>query len=172
MTAEELLRRYAAGERDFKGAKLKNLDFGNVDLSDINFTNTSINNVKFDGTNLSRVILDRAKIASTHFFMTNLQEANLREVNMFGVYVEKANLKKVRIADSSFIECTFEEVNLEQAFIKNNLWGDTTRFSDVNLKKAIWQEIDEYPLRRDTIMPDGEIVTDMIELPDGSKIFP
>ncbi|MEM7590730.1 MAG: pentapeptide repeat-containing protein [Cyanobacteria bacterium P01_A01_bin.83] len=96
----------------------------------------------------------------------------MSQINMFGVFIEKANLKRVRMEESRFIECTFEEVNMREAIIKNNLWGDTTLLANTNLRGAIWEEIDGYPLRRYAIMPNGDIVTDMIKLPDGTKISP
>ena len=170
MTAEELLRRYAAGERDFVGIKLKNIDLRSIDLSGSNFTNARITNVIFNGVNLSKAILIGTQIDSTNFILNTIEGANLSQSDMFGVFIEKTNLKRCKIEGSSFIECTFEKVDMEEAIVRNNLWGDTTRLIGTNLRGAIWEEIDGYPLRRDTIMPNEDIITDMIELPDGSKI--
>ena len=49
MTAEELLERYAAGERNFSGADLKGADLRGTNLSPINFENANLRNADLSG---------------------------------------------------------------------------------------------------------------------------
>jgi uncharacterized protein YjbI with pentapeptide repeats len=59
VTANEILRRYAAGERDFrrvnicgqsfKGKDLSGADFSEADIRSTNFTNAYLKNTKFCG---------------------------------------------------------------------------------------------------------------------------
>lgn len=80
--AEELLRRYAAGERNFAGVILSDgsgtFELCGCDLSGINLSNSKINadlmNVNLSGANLSHV----------HMPETNLEGANLSHANLSG----------------------------------------------------------------------------------------
>lgn len=53
MTAEELLERYAAGERDFAGVDLYGVDLSNAVLTEINLDRADLSGVNFSGANLS-----------------------------------------------------------------------------------------------------------------------
>ncbi|WP_245555446.1 pentapeptide repeat-containing protein [Baaleninema simplex] len=47
MTPEELLERYAAGERDFTGVQFKNTKGGRIDLSGANLSGAIFRNASF-----------------------------------------------------------------------------------------------------------------------------
>lgn len=53
MTAEELLERYAAGERDFAGVDLHGVDLSNAVLRGINLDRADLSGVNFSNTDLS-----------------------------------------------------------------------------------------------------------------------
>ncbi|MEK0180597.1 pentapeptide repeat-containing protein [Microcoleus anatoxicus] len=53
MNAEELLRRYADGERDFEGVDLRRVDLCNANLSGINLRNSYIEESGLIHINLS-----------------------------------------------------------------------------------------------------------------------
>lgn len=60
MDAEELLKRYTAGERNFTWVDLQKAQLNNLDLSGINLTNANLDAVCLVGTNLSRAKLNGA----------------------------------------------------------------------------------------------------------------
>jgi len=61
MKAEEVLRRYAAGERNFSGANLQRCNFKGQNLSDANFSYADIRSTNFTEANLSGANFTRAK---------------------------------------------------------------------------------------------------------------
>jgi uncharacterized protein YjbI with pentapeptide repeats len=74
MTAEELLQRYAAGERNFSGMTFER----GIELED----------AKIPGINLSNAILFRAKLSRAY-----LRGANLSNANLGSAWLEEANLR-------------------------------------------------------------------------------
>ena len=61
MKAEEVLRRYAAGERNFSGADLRGRNFKGQNLSGANFSHTDIRGANFTAANLSGANFTGAK---------------------------------------------------------------------------------------------------------------
>ena len=55
MRAEEVLRRYAAGERDFRGGNLRGANFKGKDLSGADFSGADIRSANFSNAKLRRV---------------------------------------------------------------------------------------------------------------------
>ncbi len=53
MTAEELLERYAAGERDFAGVDLNGVNLSGAVLTGINLERADLSTVNFSGADLS-----------------------------------------------------------------------------------------------------------------------
>ncbi len=97
----------------------------------------------------------------------DLSGASFQESNLVGVNLRNANLE-----GAGLVETFLDDANLEGANLRGTVWGETTSLCNASLKGAIWENVVGDPLRKNTIMPDGEVVTDEIELPDGSKIFP
>lgn len=52
LSAEEILQRYAVGDRNFAGIELDAVKFKDVDLAGINFEAASLDSAFFLGTNL------------------------------------------------------------------------------------------------------------------------
>ncbi|MBV6627419.1 MAG: pentapeptide repeat-containing protein [Rivularia sp. (in: Bacteria)] len=157
MTAEELLEQYEKGERDFSG----------VDL-----TKASLEECRLNGINFSQAILRQVSMAFVELVNVNLEGADLTDIEVFDVSWRECNLQSANLERAILVESTLEDINLTKANLRFSCWGDTTHLINADLREAIWQDISDYPLRRNTIMPDGEVVTDEIELPDGSKIIP
>jgi hypothetical protein len=86
MTAEELLARYEAGERDFTG----------VDLSGVNLNGANLSGINLGYANLSRASLFEANLSGA-----NLQYANLSDVNLMKANLENAKLENVIQGKSS-----------------------------------------------------------------------
>jgi uncharacterized protein YjbI with pentapeptide repeats len=112
MTAEELLERYASGERDFSGVNLDDVDVSGRDLQGINLNGSSLNQFFADGTNLSQSDLsmvclyqggleDRI-LRNTNLSRSDLGSCNLRRANLEGANLEGAIFDNTWMPDGSF----------------------------------------------------------------------
>ena len=72
ITVEELLRRYATGDRDFRNIILEYADLSGVELQNIDLTGAQFNYV-----NLSRLNLHRCELGSAQFWYCNFREAKM-----------------------------------------------------------------------------------------------
>ncbi len=126
ITAEEFLKRYKEGERDFTGINLSGVDLSrqtfdsNVSLSQANLSNANLANAKLTGVNLIGANLQGANLNST-----NLHNADLIEVNFSG-----ANLTKVILYSARLIQANFSQANLSEAKL------DSANLTTANLSKA------------------------------------
>lgn len=131
MNVDELLRRYAAGERDFSGIRL----YAGILIA----------------VNLSRVNLSRAHLEAVSLREANLERANLSNVNLSCSSLTKANLSQADLSGANFCRSGFPyvgdailpaeltEANLQGA----NLNGADLRqvyLSEANLSKAKLEE--------------------------------
>ena len=81
MDAEELKRRYAAGQRDFTGVNLIRAKLIGADLVGVNLW----------GANLSGANLVRAKLWGANLTGANLVGANLTKANLCGMKLSLSN---------------------------------------------------------------------------------
>ena len=63
ITAEELLDRYAAGERNFAGIKIKRRRRTRIDLTRVNLSGIDLSGAYFSGTNFSGANLSSANFS-------------------------------------------------------------------------------------------------------------
>jgi uncharacterized protein YjbI with pentapeptide repeats len=82
MSAEELLERYAAGERDFGGIDLKEADLTGTDLSDINLSNANLIDVDLSEANLTSADLSGVRFTNVNLYGTDLAGINLTNVDL------------------------------------------------------------------------------------------
>ena len=107
MTAEELLTRYAAGERDFQhanlaGENLYGVHLSEANLADADLTDTDLYGANLAGANLAGANLARADLRRAILFHANLTEANLTDtiligVNLVGAILYQGDATKVKI---------------------------------------------------------------------------
>ena len=105
ITAEEFLRRYNEGERDFSG----------LDLAGVNLSGKSLHNVNLSSANLSGAELSEA----------NLSGANLTEANLCGANLYKANLESSNLGKAQLLNANLSEVKLNHCtnLVEANLSG-------------------------------------------------
>ncbi|MEH2448859.1 MAG: pentapeptide repeat-containing protein [Nostoc sp.] len=77
MNAEELLRRYAAGERNFAGVDLSSVDLREAELTRINLVGANLRGVNLTGANLNCSALRKADLRNANLKGTDLSGANL-----------------------------------------------------------------------------------------------
>ena len=148
MTAEELLRRYAAGERDFTG----------VDLSE----------ARLSFKNLSNIILRDAYLGYAIMDDTNLSHADLSGANMEGISLGEACLKGANLTGAILIDAVFGQTYFRDANLSYvDLTGadlSESSFNNANLSHADLTAASEFYIERfkgaifhETVMPDGSI---------------
>ena len=98
-SAEELLERYAAGERDFRGADLCRVDLRGANLRGANLRwanliGTNLNQADLTGANLIEVELRGASLCGTDFRGAILGGANLSKAELRGANLTQAFLYK------------------------------------------------------------------------------
>ncbi|WP_460201583.1 pentapeptide repeat-containing protein [Scytonema sp. NUACC21] len=155
MKTEELLQRYAAGERNFAGIELSSTKvFEDVDLRGINLSGANLNSVRIYRSNLSEARLSRASMVSSTLIDVNLSNADLnctclyradwRNVNLSEAYMWGANLTKAALRNANLFFTNLEEAIL----VQTSLNGSTNTESVFRIHNAfIWN------LR----LPDGSI---------------
>jgi uncharacterized protein YjbI with pentapeptide repeats len=98
MTAEELLKRYADGERDFSEVDLSKAWLIGVLLEDIVFDKAILKDTRFNRSILTRASFRGADLEGAEFCMSGLEQADFRG----------ANLRNSRIEEAELIRANFE----------------------------------------------------------------
>ena len=137
---EEILKRYADGEREFlyvdlSGGDLSSVDFGERSLRGVIYNKK----IKFSNANLSNANLSSANLRNAFMQFVNLNNANLNNANLERTLLKGANLKGVNLCSTNLAGADLTNADLSGA-----TWG-------FNPKDAIFNN---------TILPDGTIETD------------
>ena len=132
---EEILKRYADGEREFlyvdlSGGDLSSVDFGERSLRGVIYNKK----IKFSNANLSS-----ANLRNAFMQFVNLNNANLNNANLERTLLKGANLKGANLCSTNLAGADLTNADLSGA-----TWG-------FNPKDAIFNN---------TILPDGTIETD------------
>ena len=160
MKAEELLEKYAEGERDFEEEEILGCDFSNAQLSDAslsgaswyvftqyerikgqpNFSGANLENARCVQTdlagsnlaeaNLTKADLTEASIDSANLHNANLQEANLAKADLESANLQNANLQGANLTKACLVSANFQNANLQEADLK------LTDISGSNLSEA------------------------------------
>ena len=99
MTSEELLQRYAAGERDFRGADLSRANLTGADLTGANLT----------GADLAGAYLTEADLTHVH-----LRGANLHRITLCGATIDGVVLSPDALGGPGHILCALTDAEWEQ----------------------------------------------------------
>ena len=78
MTAEELIQKYKAGERDFRYVDLRGANLRGADLSEANLSGADLSGANLSGANLRGADLRWANLRWANLRGADLSEANLR----------------------------------------------------------------------------------------------
>jgi uncharacterized protein YjbI with pentapeptide repeats len=91
--AEELIGRYAAGERNFVDISLRWEDLSGANLTGVNLTGAIFVRVNFSRANLSSANLTNTSLKSANLSGANLEGADLTNASIDFANLENANLK-------------------------------------------------------------------------------
>ena len=90
---DELLRRYAVGDRFFVNANLRCAQLSNVCLENIDLSYAKLNLANLSGTNLNKANLAAAQMQSANLSDSNLHKSQLVRANLSGANLSNANLR-------------------------------------------------------------------------------
>jgi uncharacterized protein YjbI with pentapeptide repeats len=141
LTAEELTRRYAEGEREFPNVDLPRADLGGALLSAANLTGAILSSTKLMRANFSRANLTNADLRDADLTDANLSDAdlsraNLRHANLTGTLLFDANLIGANITGASLIGANLSGACLDAAVIEKSVSYRTT-WANVNLSSVL-----------------------------------
>lgn len=179
ITAVELLDRYEAGERDFRGLDLSGLQFNprgigrrkitvtGADFSGANMSKCGImyqrlsggifRNVDFTDTTFDDTPILDCDMSFTNFTGANIAESSFKRIKLEGANFTKAVFFQSGIYESVLTDAIFRGAKLEESGPRN---GKLTRVDftktrmfdlDIGRRSVIFDQ---------TIMPDGSIRTD------------
>lgn len=114
-SAKELLERYAAGERNFRGVNLVRADLEGADLTRANLR----------AVNLSNADLGGADIQAANLSNTRLQGANLRGANLFDSNLFEADLELADLTGANLLGADLTRAHLHQAKLGGVRLGST-----------------------------------------------
>lgn len=149
MDAQELLCRYAAGERNFTGVNLRGISLRQKCLVDINLSNanpSSLSSSILINANLSGANLSGIELVGTNFINANLRGANLRNAVLAGADLTGADLTGA--------DLTGAKLSYYDRWSNARLIGTNLTDADLTSIQGL-----EYAIFAHTTMPDGSIVS-------------
>ena len=150
MDREELIRKYAGGEKDFTGGNFRSADWRDKIFRGGIYREADFSNAYFDSSHFMEADLSFAKFVGIRIyegsFMNCYTEGADFSYATFGqVAFEKVNLSRAIFRNSTLSETGFYNTNLSYVDLRG-----VKRFNEVSFKNVIFC---------DTIMPDGSMRT-------------
>jgi uncharacterized protein YjbI with pentapeptide repeats len=90
--ADELLKQYASGERDFCGVNISEHIFTGVNLSGADFSEATLHRTVLEEANLMKANLSKADLTGANLRRADLSRANLVKANLRGANLRGADL--------------------------------------------------------------------------------
>src|SRR5919202_716579 len=172
MTVEELLKKYAAGERNFAGINLTEANLSGVNLSGANLSKTNLTGAKLNiarlsgahlgGANLTdadlnvaylvrvdlkRAALTGAKMIRAELIRAELSGANLCRVNLSGATLTEATLRGANLSGADLRGTELRQANLTQAVLSGaDLSGVNLRWAILSGCNLRWADLSEAKL--------------------------
>lgn len=146
MQAEEILKKYSDGERNFSGINITEVNLSRANLAGINFSEATLSIANLSGANLSEANLTGAKLNVAKMSGANLTQAKFNGAILNVANLVRANLKgaemiQVALIRAEMIRAEMTGANLQEA----NLSGADLReaqLKEVNLSGANLSEAD------------------------------
>lgn len=148
MEVEELLKRYAAGERDFTGVNLCEVNLSRVNLSGCNLSHANLSIANLSGANLSGANLTGTKLNVTRLSGANLSKAKLNSAILNVANLVRANLSEAELIQASLIRAELIRAELSRAnLIEANLNAADLRESKLRQANLAGANLSEADLR-------------------------
>jgi uncharacterized protein YjbI with pentapeptide repeats len=176
---EELLRLYAAGDRDFAAVKLLYDDLSGVNLANINACGSELGYGLLENTNFSRAFLRGAyfhgEMNGADFSQASLEGAFFESAFLVGANFSRANLRGVYLPEASLDNTLFIEADLSGACLSQVILDD----ADLSHAKLCGTILSEAGMSRVNLshadlrgaqgfFPDASCIFANTTMPDGS----
>ena len=136
-SAEEILKSYASGRKDF----------GMKDLSMQDLQKAELSESKFHNSKLVRTNLHSADLSKNNFVNCDLRQAMLRNADLNKSIFKSCNMEGIDLRGANMKDCSFKNVKLKGAnFCGTNLKGCNLTQEQVEQVKTNWM----------TVMPSGK----------------
>ncbi|MEG3850160.1 pentapeptide repeat-containing protein [Microcoleus sp. herbarium19] len=112
---DELLRRYAAGNRYFINANLRCAQLSNICLENIDLSYAKLNLADLGGSNLSQANLTLAEMRSANLSGSNLHKSQLVKANLAGANLSNANLRGADLSNADLSNANLNGADLRSA---------------------------------------------------------
>lgn len=115
--SQELLKRYAAGDRNFAGIRFREMSLREVDLREIDLSWSEFIGVDLSGTNLSHANLIGVKLLCVNLSKANLSYANLRWADLTGADCIGTDFSNANLSDAILTAVKFDGADLYRTAI-------------------------------------------------------
>lgn len=132
MKAQDILKKYSEGERNFQAIDLNeaNLNGANLSQADLNGANLSVANLS--GSNLSGSNLSNSKLTVAKLVGANLSKANLSGANLNVANLTLADLSEAQLFQTSLVRAELTRSKLDGADLSGaNLSGADAKDSKI-----------------------------------------
>jgi uncharacterized protein YjbI with pentapeptide repeats len=140
MTIEEVLNRYARGERNFPAINFSEANLSGINLSKASLCGANLSVANLCGSNLSEADLSWAKLNVAKLSGANLSKANLYEANLNVTNLTLADLSQAVLRQASLVRAEMARADLSEANLSQaNLSGadiKDARLREANLSHA------------------------------------
>jgi len=135
MNAEELLKQYAAGKRNFPESRLCEANLSGINLSGANLKGSNLSVANLCGSNLTGADLRTTKLNVAKLSGANLTKANLCEANLNVANLTLADLSHANLRQASLVRAEMARAELGTADLSYaNLSGADLK--DAKLRQA------------------------------------
>jgi BTB/POZ domain-containing protein KCTD9 len=171
MTAEELLRRYTSGERNFSGIRVTAEEYDSIfegkDLSGINLCGSTLSG-NWSGVNLNKALLREATGNGWDLRQGNLSQANLSGSDFIQCDLTGCNFTEAILFGTAFRQVVADGANFTRAWLRGSDLSEAdlegANFSGASLKGVEGLDIDTCRHFSCTIsntqMPDGSLCSE------------
>jgi uncharacterized protein YjbI with pentapeptide repeats len=115
MTAEELLQRYQAGERAFRGVRLRGIFLRDTSLHGIDLSCADLQGASLMGVDFSQANLRRADFSGAFLILARLTDADLSQANLCGAFLVRADLQYSCLEQANLAAANLTRANLNGA---------------------------------------------------------
>lgn len=133
VTTDEILRRYAMGERNFINANLRCAVLASVKLSEINLSYAKLSWADLSQANLSKADLTAADLSKANLSGADLSKTYLMRTNLKGAYLQLADMRGANLSSANLSEVNLTDADLRGANLAlADLRGANFHFCNLN----------------------------------------